>query len=65
MNKEQVTGKVDELKGKVKEKVGHAADDPKLEAKGVKDEIKGKVEQAHGDAKEKAHEKAKAHDYKP
>ncbi|HTF67162.1 MAG TPA: CsbD family protein [Edaphobacter sp.] len=57
MNKEKVSGKAEELKGKVKEKLGFITSDPDTEAEGVKDQIKGKVKQAHGEAKEKFHKK--------
>jgi len=52
MEKEQVTGKVDELKGKAKRGVGKAAGDSGLQGEGVVDEAKGKVKQAFGDAKD-------------
>lgn len=52
MNKEQVTGKVDALKGKAKEKAGKVTNDPKTQAEGLKDQAKGKVKQTYGDAKE-------------
>ncbi len=52
MEKEHVTGKVDELKGKVKQGVGKASDDPGLQGEGMLDEAKGKVKQAYGDLKE-------------
>ena len=52
MEKEHVTGKVDELKGKAKQGVGQATDDSRLQAEGVVDEAKGKAKQAWGDAKE-------------
>ena len=51
MEKEQVTGKVDEFKGKGKRAVGKATNDPGLQGEGVVDEAKGKVKQAFGDAK--------------
>jgi uncharacterized protein YjbJ (UPF0337 family) len=51
MEKEQVTGKVDELKGKVKQGIGKATDNPNLQAEGLVDEAKGKVKQAYGDLK--------------
>jgi uncharacterized protein YjbJ (UPF0337 family) len=51
LEKEQITGKVDELKGKVKQGIGKATDDPGLQAEGVVDEAKGKVKQAYGDVK--------------
>ncbi len=52
MQKEQVTGKAEELKGKVKEKLGYITSDPDTEAEGVKEQIEGKVKQMHGKAKE-------------
>jgi uncharacterized protein YjbJ (UPF0337 family) len=54
MNKEHVSGKIDEVKGKVKEKVGEATNDPATEVEGLKDQVKGKVKQTVGDAKEEA-----------
>jgi uncharacterized protein YjbJ (UPF0337 family) len=52
MQKEHVTGKVEEIKGKVKEKLGFITSDPDTEAEGVKEQIEGKVKQAHANAKE-------------
>jgi uncharacterized protein YjbJ (UPF0337 family) len=52
MEKEQVTGKVDELKGKAKQGIGKATDDPGLQGEGVVDETKGKLKQAYGDLKD-------------
>jgi uncharacterized protein YjbJ (UPF0337 family) len=52
MNKEQVGGKFDEAKGKVKEEVGRATNDPDTEAEGVVDQAKGKVKGAYGDVKD-------------
>ena len=52
MEKEHVTGKVDELKGRAKQGVGGATDDHGLQAEGVVDEATGKVKQAYGDVKE-------------
>ena len=52
MEKEHVTGKIDELKGKAKQGVGNATDDPGLQSEGVLDEAKGKVKQAFGDVKD-------------
>jgi uncharacterized protein YjbJ (UPF0337 family) len=59
MNKEQVTGKVDELKGKVKEKVGEATNDPATQVDGLKDQVKGQVKQAYGNMKEEANKEPK------
>jgi uncharacterized protein YjbJ (UPF0337 family) len=52
MEKEHITGKVDEVKGKTKETIGRATDDPGLQGEGVVDEAKGKVKQAVGDVKD-------------
>ncbi len=52
MEKEHVTGKIDELKGKAKQGFGQATDDPGLQAEGTVDELKGKAKQAFGDVKD-------------
>jgi uncharacterized protein YjbJ (UPF0337 family) len=52
MEKEQVTGKLDELKGKAKQGIGNATDDPGLQSEGLADKVKGKTKQAYGDVKE-------------
>ncbi len=52
MEKEHVTGKVDELKGKAKQGVGSATGDTELQTEGVIDEGKGKIKQAFGDLKD-------------
>jgi uncharacterized protein YjbJ (UPF0337 family) len=51
MEKEHVTGKIDELKGKAKQGIGNATDDPELQSEGAVDELKGKVKQTFGDIK--------------
>ncbi|WP_084467817.1 CsbD family protein [Actinokineospora inagensis] len=43
---DKVDAKADELKGKVKEKVGDATDDQELEAEGKGDQAKGNLKQA-------------------
>jgi uncharacterized protein YjbJ (UPF0337 family) len=52
MEKEHVTGKMDELKGKVKQGVGKATNNPNLQGEGVVDETKGKVKQGYADVKD-------------
>lgn len=52
MEKEQVTGKVDEMKGKAKQAVAGVTGNPNLHDEGVVDEGKGKVKQAYGDLKD-------------
>jgi uncharacterized protein YjbJ (UPF0337 family) len=51
MEKENVTGKIDEIKGKLKQGAGKATDNPKLQGEGAIDEAKGKLKQAYGNAK--------------
>ncbi len=52
MEKEQVTGKVDELKGKAKQAVGDATGNPNLHDEGAADELKGNVKQGYGNLKD-------------
>jgi uncharacterized protein YjbJ (UPF0337 family) len=49
---DKIENKADELKGKTKQTVGHATDDPDLEAEGEVDESKGKLKQAGEKVKE-------------
>jgi uncharacterized protein YjbJ (UPF0337 family) len=51
MEKEQISGKVDELKARVKQGIGEAANNRNWQGEGVVDETKGKVKQAYGDVK--------------
>jgi len=48
--KDQVGGKLHEVKGKVKEKVGQVTNDPSLEAEGQVEKIGGKVQKKIGQA---------------
>ena len=48
--KDKAKGKFHEMKGKVKEKVGKAANDPKLTARGLGEKIRGKVQKKIGQA---------------
>ncbi len=52
MNKDQVEGRFDEAKGKVKEGVGDMVGNKELEGEGMVDQAKGKVQKNVGDAKE-------------
>ena len=52
MEKEQVTGKLDKLKGKAKQAVAGAAGNPNLHDEGVADEVKGNVKQGYGNLKD-------------
>jgi uncharacterized protein YjbJ (UPF0337 family) len=42
----KAANKVTEMKGKIKQTVGHATDDPDLEAEGKADEVEGNLKQA-------------------
>jgi uncharacterized protein YjbJ (UPF0337 family) len=46
--KDEATGKMHEVKGKVKEKVGHATDNPNLEGEGQDEQVAGKVQKKVG-----------------
>jgi uncharacterized protein YjbJ (UPF0337 family) len=52
MNKTHVDGKLDDLKGRAKEDIGHVMGNSKLESEGIFDQIKGKVEDGFADAKD-------------
>lgn len=45
-NTQNVKGKVNELKGEIKQSMGDAKDDPDMQAEGLGDEVKGKAQQA-------------------
>ena len=53
MNKNEVDGNVDKLKGKVKQVVGNATGDQVLHDEGVADEAAGTVEAGFGKARRK------------
>jgi uncharacterized protein YjbJ (UPF0337 family) len=46
-----IAGKVHEVKGKIKEKVGQATNDPDLEAEGTGEKIGGKIQKKIGQVK--------------
>jgi uncharacterized protein YjbJ (UPF0337 family) len=52
MNKDRVTGIIDEVAGSAKRKAGELTDNPKLQAEGMIQQAKGKVESAWGKAKD-------------
>jgi uncharacterized protein YjbJ (UPF0337 family) len=52
MEKERVTGKVDEVKGKTKQAVAGVTGNPNLHNEGIVDEAKGKVKQTYGNLKD-------------
>ena len=47
----EIAGKVHEVKGKIKEKVGQLTNDPDLEAEGIGEKIGGKVQKKIGQVK--------------
>lgn len=62
MNKDQISGRVEEAKGKLKEAAGKVTGSGKLQAEGMVDQAAGKVQKTYGDAKnqvEKADEAAR------
>ena len=58
MNDDQVSGKADQLKGKVKQGVGEAVGNDRLANEGVADQVKGNVKEAWGDVKDAANKNA-------
>ena len=60
MNKDQVAGRVEEAKGKVKEVAGKVTGSERLEAEGTADKAAGKVQSTYGDTKEKAKDAIKS-----
>lgn len=52
MDNDRIKGKMDEMAGKVKEKVGSATGDRSTQAEGMGQQIKGKVENAFGKLKD-------------
>jgi len=46
--KDEIAGKVKEVKGTVKEKVGELTNDPDLEGEGIGEKIAGKVQKKVG-----------------
>ena len=52
MDKDRINGAADQTKGAVKETVGKAIGDQKLQAEGTTDKMKGKIESAIGGAKD-------------
>ena len=62
MNKDQISGRVEEAKGKLKEAAGKVTGSGKLQAEGMVDQAAGKMQKTYGDAKnqvEKADEAAR------
>ena len=56
MNRAEAEGKFDQAKGKAKEAIGRATNDPVLEGEGKADQIGGKIESGVGHAARKVGE---------
>jgi uncharacterized protein YjbJ (UPF0337 family) len=56
MNKDELEGKVDRLKGKVKQATGDLTDDERLHDEGVADEAAGDVQEGFGRGRRKVGE---------
>ena len=56
MNKDELDGKVDQLKGKVKQATGDLTDDERLHDEGVADEAAGDVQEGFGRGRRKVGE---------
>lgn len=56
INRDEVEGKVESLKGKAKQAVGDLTNDPVLEDEGVQDEAAGKAQETIGTARRKVGE---------
>ena len=59
MNKDQIQGQWQQLKGKIKEKWGKLTDDDLTQINGKRDILLGKLQSHYGYAKEKAEEHLK------
>ena len=59
MNRDEVTGKAEALKGKTKQAAGDLTDDPNLHDEGIADEAAGKTKDAFGHTKRKVGELVK------
>ncbi len=52
MDKDRIKGKIDEIKGDVKERIGGATKDRSTQGEGMLDQAKGKVQGGLGKAKD-------------
>jgi uncharacterized protein YjbJ (UPF0337 family) len=52
VNKDQIKGKIEQIKGDVKERMGGASKDRSTQAEGFAEEKKGKLREGFGDVKE-------------
>ena len=53
MNRDELKGKTERLKGNIKESVGEATNDPELRDEGIADQAAGNVQEGFGKARRK------------
>src|SRR5260221_12875802 len=56
MNKDDIKGKANDIKGRVKRQAGEWTGDEKLQGEGAMDQAKGKAQNAWGKVKDSAHD---------
>ena len=56
MNRDELEGKLDQLKGEAKQAVGHVTDDQRLHDEGAVDEASGELQEGFGKARRKVGE---------
>ena len=61
MNKDQVKGRVEQVKGSVKEAAGKVVGNKRLETEGQIDQATGKTQAIYGDIKEDVKDAVKRH----
>jgi uncharacterized protein YjbJ (UPF0337 family) len=59
-SKDKIQGTANERKGKLKEKVGKATNDPDLEAQGTGDKVAGKVQKTIGDIRQNGQKRSQS-----
>jgi uncharacterized protein YjbJ (UPF0337 family) len=52
-NKDEVAGKADRAKGRIKEEIGNLTDDERLQDEGTADRVSGNVQETFGKARRK------------
>lgn len=52
MNNQHIKGAGNEIKGKVKQEVGHFTGNASVEGEGIVDRVKGKIQESVGDIKD-------------
>jgi uncharacterized protein YjbJ (UPF0337 family) len=61
MNKDKISGKVNQVTGRIKESVGETVGNQKLANEGVVDQAKGAAKETWGNAKDAAKDSAQRH----